>query len=328
MKIDLTDTNASEVSAAMVRARRAVGSPAMGMVLTLVVVTDEATYYDAMKAASAISSEHPARVLGVIRRSARGSSELNAQVRIGNNSSGEAVLLRLNGEVTKHAESVVLPLLLPDSPVVVWWPGAAPQNPAEDPLGALGQRRLTDAAAAARNKAGALHRVARNYAAGDSDFAWTRLTAWRALLAAALDQVEVNIIDGLVAAERGNPSAELLGAWLEDRLGVPVERKLSHGPGITEARLTTDRGTISITRRNGTSGVFSIPGEVDRPVALKRRSLPELLSEDLRRLDEDDVYAATIKHLLDRAEPPARRTPAKKGTKKTAPKKATPKKAT
>ena len=39
MKVDLTDTDASKIAGALVRARRAAGSPAMGMVLTLVVVT-------------------------------------------------------------------------------------------------------------------------------------------------------------------------------------------------------------------------------------------------------------------------------------------------
>lgn len=315
MKIDLADTNSSEVAAALIRARRSAGSPAMGMVLTLVVVTDEAKYYDAMKAAAAISIEHPARVLGVIRRSSRGAAQLDAQVRIGNNSSGEAVLLRLSGELTRHAESVVLPLLLPDSPVVVWWPGQAPDEPAADPLGALAQRRLTDAAAA-RTKIPTLLTVARNYAAGDTDLAWTRLTPWRALLAAALDQVELKVTGGQVSAERGNPSADLLVAWLENRLGVPVDRKQSQGPGVTDVRLTTAAGDVAITRADGTSGVFTIPGEADRPVALKRRHVPELLAEDLRRLDEDDIYAETVRHLVRRADTAKRTTGKKTAAKK------------
>ena len=33
-------------------------------------------------------------------------------------------------------------------------------------------------------------------------------------------------------------------------------------------------------------------------VALKRRSVPELLTEELRRLDEDDTYAATARRLV------------------------------
>ena len=48
------------------------------------------------------------------------------------------------GELTRHGESVVLPLLLADSPIVVWWPDEAPKNPAEDPIGRLGSRRITD----------------------------------------------------------------------------------------------------------------------------------------------------------------------------------------
>ena len=52
-----------------------------------------------------------------------------------------------------------------------------------------------------------------------------------------------------------------------------------------------------ISRRDGRLATFSSPGRPDRPVALKRRQLPELLAEELRRLDEDDVYAATARRL-------------------------------
>ena len=44
--------------------------------------------------------------------------------------------------------------------------------------------------------------------------------------------------------------------------------------------------------------MFSSPGQPDRPVALKRRDLPELLAEELRWIDEDDIYAAVTKRLL------------------------------
>ena len=43
----------------------------------------------------------------------------------------------------EHAASVVTPFLLPDTPVVAWWPDAAPAAPAEDPLGRLALRRLS-----------------------------------------------------------------------------------------------------------------------------------------------------------------------------------------
>nr|MDQ3307506.1 glucose-6-phosphate dehydrogenase assembly protein OpcA [Actinomycetota bacterium] len=144
MATELTSTNASKVASALLLARRQAGSPAMGMVMTFVVVTDEGDHYDALRAARAVSREHPSRILGVIRRSARGAANLDAEIRIGDGPSGEQVLLRMSGELARHPESVVLPLLLPDSPVVVWWPGRAPDEPAADPLGALAQRRITD----------------------------------------------------------------------------------------------------------------------------------------------------------------------------------------
>ena len=101
-----------------------------------------------------------------------------------------------------------------------------------------------------------------------------------------------------MTAERISPSAELLVAWLSDRLKVPIGRKNSGGPGITEARLETKDGPILISRRDGRLATFTSPGRPDRPVALKRRQLPELLAEELRRLDEDEVYARTARKLL------------------------------
>jgi glucose-6-phosphate dehydrogenase assembly protein OpcA len=296
--IELIDTDAAAIAAEFVASRRRAGSPAMSMVMTLVVVVDEDAAEDAMAVARQASHEHPARVLGVILGDGRGAPQVNAQVGIGSGWTGETALIRLKGEVVAHAESVVLPLLLPDSPVAIWWPADPPADPAQDPLGRLAQRRITDAAAATRRKGRAIHAQCTSYSPGNSDLAWTRITPWRALLAAALDQQPLKVTGGSVSAERISPSAELLVAWLSDRLKVTVERRSSQGPGITEVRLDTKEGPFVITRPDGRLATFSSPDRPDRPVALKRRQLPELLAEELRRLDEDDVYAATARTLL------------------------------
>ena len=300
--IELTDTNSAGIAAEFLRARRKAGSPAMGMVMTLVIVVPEDDAQEAMEAARAASQEHPARVLGVILGDARGHAVVNAQVGTGAGWSGETALIRLEGEVVKHPDSVVLPLLLPDSPVAVWWPADAPTDPAADPLGSLAQRRITDAASATRAKTRALHHQCTAYAKGNTDLAWTRLTPWRALLAAALDQHPERVSGATVTAERISPSADLLVAWLNDRLKVDVERKSSRGPGITEVLLRTRSGDVSITRPDGKLASFVSPGQPDRPVALKRRSVPELLAEELRRLDEDDTYAAAARRLVKLAQ--------------------------
>jgi glucose-6-phosphate dehydrogenase assembly protein OpcA len=295
---ELLDTNSAQIAAEFVRARIRAGSPAMGMVMTLIIVVDEANADDAMLAARRASREHPARVLGVILGDRRGAPSVSAQVGTGAGWTGETAMIRLTGEVVRHAESVVLPLLLPDSPVAIWWPCHPPPDPAADPLGALAQRRITDAAAATSQKTRAIVQQCSAYAKGNTDLAWTRITPWRALLAAALDQHPLKVRSASVTAERISPSADLLAAWLADRLRVKVARQHSAGPGITEVVLDTREGPIRITRYDGKLATFSSPGRPDRPIALKRRDVPELLAEELRRLDEDDTYAQVTRRLV------------------------------
>ncbi|MGJ9412467.1 glucose-6-phosphate dehydrogenase assembly protein OpcA [Aeromicrobium sp. CF4.19] len=298
MRISLEDTTSSEVAKAMVRARVGAGSPAMDMVLTLLVVTDDEAVGDALRTAGVLSREHPSRIIGIVLGDGRGSPRLNATVRVGEDTAGESILLRLSGPLTKHAESVLLPLLLPDSPVVVWWPGKPPTNPSEDPIGRLAKRRLTDAEAS-DSPVRTLKATGRNYAPGDTDLSWTRLTPWRALLAAALDQATHGVTGGLVEAGSGNPAARLLAAWLEDRLEVPIVQRRGATEQISLVELHTTAGDVRIERLGDTSCAFSVPGAAPREVPLGARSLAELLAEDLRRLDADDIYSAALTHLLE-----------------------------
>jgi glucose-6-phosphate dehydrogenase assembly protein OpcA len=296
--IVLEETDAAGIASAFLEARRDAGSPAMGMVMTLVIAVSDEDAEEALAAAREAAREHPSRLLAVVIGSSRGASSIHAEIRTGSGAVGEMALIHLSGEVTKHPESVVLPLLLPDSPVVVWWPTDCPEDPAADPLGQLANRRITDTAQAHVRRTKALLVQCKSYAEGNTDLAWTRLTPWRALLAAALDQVDVKVTGISIAAERVSPSADLLGAWLADRLRAPLQRKRSPGPGITDVTLSSRRGDISITRPDGRLATLSVPGAPDRPVALRRRDVPELLSEELRRLDPDDIYAATVKRLM------------------------------
>ncbi|MET9517278.1 glucose-6-phosphate dehydrogenase assembly protein OpcA [Streptomyces sp. NPDC002994] len=305
MKIDLTDTTSSKINKALVQGRRAIGTPAVGMVLTLVIVTDEENAYDALKAANEASHEHPSRTLVVIKRVSRSprdraKARLDAEVRVGTAAgTGETVILRLYGEAINHAQSVVLPLLLPDAPVVVWWAANAPLDPANDPLGALAQRRVTDTYAA-EHPVQELSARAEAYTPGDTDLSWTRITPWRSMLAAALDQVECEVTSVEVEGEEFNPSVELLGMWLADRLGVPVKRSVSSGPGLTGVKMETNCGPIKLGRSDGSLASLSIQGQPDRAVALKRRETAELIAEELRRLDPDDTYASALKFGVER----------------------------
>lgn len=293
----LKDTTSSRIAAEFVRARRAAGSPAMGMVMTLVVVVPEDAATEAMDVARRAAHEHPARVLGLILGDGRLASRVDAEITTGAGRSGETALIRLQGEVTRHAESVVLPLLLPDSPVVVWWPVDPPLDPAEDPIGALARRRITDAAAVTRQKTMAIAQQCRAYSPGNTDLAWARITPWRALLAAALDQFPARPTGATVVGERISPSTELMVSWLTDRLRVDVHREATSTTGIAEVRISTESGDVVVRRQDEKVAMLSIPGSPTRPVPLVRRGQDELLSEELRHLDEDDIFAATARRL-------------------------------
>jgi glucose-6-phosphate dehydrogenase assembly protein OpcA len=176
---------------------------------------------------------------------------------------------------------------------VTWWFGSPPPLIAHDPLGVIADRRITDCRAAPDPLA-ALRTRADDYAPGDTDLSWTRVTPWRSVLASALDQPHADISGGSVAGEAGSPSTELLACWLECRLGVPIERRTSGGPGLTEVRLAGADGEISIVRSDGRLATLAAPGWPERPIALPRRALADLIAEELRRLDPDEIYAECL----------------------------------
>ncbi len=292
--IRLEDTTGNAVVAAIAAERHKMGSPATGMVLTLLVVADEDCQSDATQAAVAAAREHPMRILVMIPRPSRAAPQLDAEINVGGDEGpGEVAVLRLRGQLAAHAGSVAIPLLLSDTPVVAWWPVKPPPVPAEDPLGRHAQRRITDSATARRPYA-ELSQRQDSYAPGDTDLAWTRLTPWRTMLAAALDQPFDPIIEAEVSVQRSNPSGPLLAGWLRSCLGVPVSIRLTRGPGITAVRMVTARGDISLTRPDGRVAKLTRPLQPMSTVALPRRGLDDLLTEELRRLDPDDVYGEVL----------------------------------
>ncbi len=302
MIVDLPSTTTSAVNHAMIDIRERGGAVALGRVLTLVIVTDDsAQVEESIEAANEASREHPCRVLVVARGLKRAGTRLDAQIRVGGDAgASEVLVLRLYGPLADHGHSVVIPLLLPDCPVVAWWPGVAPAVPAQDPIGKLAQRRITDAAAA-RQPIKALEIRRTSYTDGDTDLAWSRLTPWRALLAAALDLPPYEEVEAVtVTGAADNPSTDLLAGWLRSRLQVPVRRRTSDpGGGISSAVLERRCGPVELIRPDGKVGTLRQPGQPDRRVPLKRRPVRECLAEELRRLDPDEIYQAALQALTE-----------------------------
>ncbi|MFV0429153.1 MAG: glucose-6-phosphate dehydrogenase assembly protein OpcA [Arachnia sp.] len=295
MLIRLDNTSTREVSAELVRAHQMVGQ-ATGMVLTLIVVSDADRRDQVLQAARESARAHPARVI-VVTYTGGDEPRLDAQIEVGEGIPGDLLSLTMRGPVAEHAGSVVLPLLLPDSPTVAWWPHDAPLQPMSDPVGALASRRITDAAGAA-DPCLALRERAENHEPGDTDLSWTRLTRWRALLAAALDQYPAEVTAGSVISAADNAPALLLVTWLEQKLGISVDHSTTSEAGISSVTLTTPGGDIVISRLDAEGlATYRVPGEPERKVALRRRPLTDLLTEELQRLDADEVFESAVSQL-------------------------------
>ena len=302
----LWDTTGSAVVKELAAQRRTGGAVLSGVALTLVVVADESRVAEAEEAATHAAEMHPCRVLIVVRRQIDAPvPRLDAEVVIGGRlGPGEAVVMRMYGRLALHAESVVLPLLAADAPVVTWWHGAPPERMATDALSVFADRRITDSSLAEDPKA-ALHVRAEDYAPGDTDLAWTRSTAWRAVLASTLDSVSgrrsdaVQVRGGRIEGDPGNATAQLLAGWLSSRCGCSIEivaGSRDAGPsGVEAVTLHLDQDEKVQVRADHRGGaVISQPYRPDSTLALPERALGDLLSEELRRLDPDEPYSEAL----------------------------------
>jgi len=299
MIVDLPSSTTSAVNRKIVELRERGGVLALGRVLTLVIITDDGPGIEhSIEAANSASREHPCRVIVLARGQRRAAARLDAQIRVGGDAgASEVIVLRGYGALAADdaGAGMVTPLLLPDAPVVAWWPAEAPAVPSEHPVGKLAQRRITDALSA-KNPLKAFEQRRANYVAGDTDLTWTRLTLWRALLATALDAPPHEPVTGaVVAGEVVSPSTDLLAGWLAVRLDAKVKRSPAEsGEGLVTVRLERRSAPVELVRPDGKVGTLRQPGQPDRLVALARREVRDCLAEELRRLDPDEIYGAAL----------------------------------
>lgn len=316
MIVELPNTTTSEISKALVRIREEGGAVALGRVLTLVIATRHGAEEEAIVAANDASREHPMRVIvlstasaAVVPAAGGDDSRLDAQIRVGGDAgASEVVVLRAYGETARNEEGLVTGLLLADAPVVAWWPAEAPPIVSESPIGRMAQRRITDAAAQPDPRA-YLDHLAHVYRPGDTDFSWTRLTLWRAQLAAVLDQPPYQPVTGIeVHGASDSPSTTLLAAWLQQQLEVDAAQ-YSYGPtggraGIHEVRLEREAGSIELRRTQPNIVTLVQPGQPVHDVSLPRRTLRDCLAEELRRLDPDDLLGDVLQRGLPKLRQP------------------------
>ena len=298
----LTDTTASDIDQKMIEMRQTFGANTIGRVLTLIIIAT-GEIEEPLEAAIRASHEHPARVLVVDADADAETSGLDAEIRVGRDAgAGEIVILRARGDIMASLDTLVMALLLPDAPIVTWWPENAPSSPVHDVLGSMSQRRITDAVACEAPLA-TLKRLRRGYASGDSDLAWSRLTNWRGLVASTFEVPPVSTPTAVeVAGSPGDPSVVLMASWLEHALDLDVQvTGRAHGhesqEGVHGVTLHRADGTIELLRTGEETIVMNLPGDDSgQHVTMPLRPLSELIAEELRRMDPDEVYGEVLAH--------------------------------
>ena len=188
MIVDMPSTTVSKIGKRLQELREAGGVVALGRVLTLIVETDLENLEAAVNAANGASKLHPSRIIVLAKDAGKGGKDrLDAEIRVGGDAgASEVVILKALGNAASNPESLVTGLMLPDAPVVAWWPSECSGNPSATALGEIASRRITDASSQPEPMA-FLQQLATNYSPGDGDMSWTRITLWRSQLAALFD---------------------------------------------------------------------------------------------------------------------------------------------
>lgn len=311
MIFELPDTTTQQISKTLTRLRESGTQVTTGRVLTLIVVTDSESDVAAVtESTNEASREHPSRVIILVVGDKTAENKVDAEVRIGGDAgASEMIIIHLNGPVADKLQYVVTPLLLPDTPIVAWWPGESPKNPSQDPIGRIAQRRITDAL---YDRDDALEDRVENYHPGDTDMTWARLTQWRGLVASSLDHPPHSEITSVrLTGASGSTSVDLAAGWLARRLNVPVIREVTDAPtvptdefgtpllAVQRLEIVRTTGSIIITIHDAHTLQVEMPASGNAPslVAIGRRSESDCLSEELRHMDPDLGYQHALSGL-------------------------------
>ena len=222
---------------------------------------------------SQVSGRHPSRSIIIVAgrgaRPARPQASITAHCQIapegGKQVCSEQVTLRASGPAVDEIHGTVLPLLVPDLPVLLWW---------HDDLPLTGHlfrelldtcdRLVVDSADFAPQRAesalAGLQRLVEEDDVGVSDLNWLRLTHWRELVAQffdappgrryldRLDRVEVEI------ASRHGRQADVAGGlllvgWLASRLGWVLEGGRRSRGGAMAFAFRSPAGAVAVDFR-------------------------------------------------------------------------------
>jgi glucose-6-phosphate dehydrogenase assembly protein OpcA len=312
----------------LTRLRRAAGahakeqghSIARAAVLNLVVYADREMHARRAAASSSrLSTRHPSRVIVVLGDRQREGVDVVVQLHCHvprpdetAQISYEQILARVKGDADERVASVVIPLLVPDLPVFLWWTGTPPHDTRRfDDLIALADRLIVDSGDFARpdQTLAVMAELARTHTGrkfGITDLNWTRLTPWRELVAAFFDvDTWRPCLDNLVGVRVGfgvdmdgrdiHPSqALLLIGWLASRLGwKPVDALAPSEAGGLLFRMANAAGGPIVVRVRPRFERGIEPGDTSG-VRLQAKHGGDLYEFVLKREPDERHVTATV----------------------------------
>jgi glucose-6-phosphate dehydrogenase assembly protein OpcA len=220
----------------------------------------------------------------------------------------EELHLHVGGQAASHLASIVGPFVLPDLPVVMWFPDVLP-DPA-DPLLRLASALVVDTRLTVPDPAsmGHSYRTLLELANHQPvvDLSWVRLQPWRELLAGLFEPEHSRPFVQCVcsASVTGKPGPRhILGGWLMSQLDLrarELELTDSKHVGITlEAVCQGEHGTFEVKRDDGTRAVWakaSLSNGISHSQALPLPddSLTSALSAAISNLRADRVWERAL----------------------------------
>ena len=225
---------------------------------------------EALNIVERVVATHPFRTILIVADEGGGAPNISASVRTlslqgadGRRIVHEQVRIDANGPVSDGLPSVVLPLLLPDLPTFLWWPGDVPVDHSFWPrmIDACDHVIVDTSAFSSPLMSIVLYadfiRASRKYQTF-GDLAWNQLADWRGLIsqffdnplcAACIDRIASVSIEFAESTEneaaqgmRANPGvALLLAGWLSSRLTWTLETCRAE-QGVVRYELATQNG--------------------------------------------------------------------------------------
>jgi len=312
-------------------------------VLNLIVVTDEESANEITDSVSRLAGRQPARVV-VLIADPEGEPNVDVGLSAFCHAGGggraqvcaEQVTIHAEGPPAEHLESLAGPLLVPDLPVFLWYPGEfSPRSPEFAAMADLADRVIVDSAAAESHET-CLREIAvlvedpATPAIGDLQ--WVGLSPWRSLLADTFGAPErVGDLEKIESAEvlyapGGENRALLLVGWLASTLGWKPERADRDGQNIEfsgpsgelsvvlspdspdarlrRIRLYSSEYSFQVSRHRELSDVRTTVMQGDellaeRTVHLGSFDLGVLLGEELRYRGRDEAYEDALRKVVE-----------------------------